>query len=74
MEDLGLKDGFRTTIRGKVLEEWLVDGGTNEDNFPRFLNHFHNPLASNWSEAGLGGSVGQSAVLWAQNPSQSAPS
>jgi len=74
MEDLGLKDGFRTTIGGKVLEEWLVDGGTNEDNFPRFLNHFHNPLASNWSEAGLGGSVGQSAVLWAQNPSQSAPS
>jgi hypothetical protein len=46
----------------------------NEDNFPRFLNHFHNPLATTWSQAGLGGSVGQSAILWAQNPSQSAPS
>lgn len=73
-EGIGLEGGIRTTIRGKVLEEWLVEGGVNEDNFPRFLNHFHNPLASNWSEAGLGGSVGQSAILWAQNPSQSAPS
>lgn len=73
-EDVGVEEGIRTTIRGKLLEEWFVEGGANEDNFPRFLNHFHNPLSSNWSEAGLGGSVGQSAILWAQNPSQSAPS
>jgi hypothetical protein len=52
----------------------LLNGADSEDNFPRFLNHFHNPLVSNWSEAGLGGSVGQSAILWAQNPSQSVPS
>lgn len=73
-DELGLQDGIRNAIRGKVLETWLVEGGANEDDFPRFLNHFHNPLATTWSQAGLGGSVGQSAVLWAQNPGQSAPS
>ncbi|HKX05567.1 MAG TPA: hypothetical protein VJX71_23940 [Methylomirabilota bacterium] len=56
------------------MEGWLVEGAIREDDFPRFLNHFHNPLATAWSQAGLGGSVGQSAILWAQNPSQSAPS
>jgi len=73
-DDLGFPEGLATSVRGQALANWLTDGGTDEDNFPRFLNHFHNPLASNWSEAGLGGSVGQSAILWAQNPAQSAPS
>jgi len=73
-EDLEFGAGILNRVQGKSLEGWLGEGAANEDNFPRFLNHFHNPLASNWSEAGLGGSVGQSAVLWAQNPSQSAPS
>src|SRR5713101_13873 len=41
-DELGLQDGIRNAIRGKVLETWLVEGGANEDNFPRFLNHFHN--------------------------------
>ena len=73
-DELGLADGFRTSARGMSLEGWLVEGAIREDDFPRFLNHFHNPLATAWSQAGLGGSVGQSAILWAQNPSQSAPS
>jgi hypothetical protein len=73
-DELALGGGLSTTVRGKVLESWLVDGGAHEDDFPRFLNHFHNPLSSDWSQAGLGGSVGQSAILWAQNPTQSAPS
>jgi hypothetical protein len=72
-EDLGRGEGLRSTVQGTPLEEWLVQGGANEDGFPRFLNHFHNPLASTWSQAGLGGSVGQSSVLWAQNRSQSVP-
>ena len=69
-----MAEGFDTNVQGKAIEEWIVDGEDREDNVPRFLNHFHNPLASNWSDAGLGGSVGQSAILWAQNPAQSAPS
>jgi len=73
-DDLGIPAGLRTLVLGRFLDDRAVAGGTREDDFPRFLNHFHNPLASSWSEAGLGGSVGQSAVLWAQNPSQSAPS
>ena len=72
-EDLERGEGLRSTIQGRPLEEWLVRGGANEDSFPRFLNHFHNPVASTWSLAGLGGSVGQSSILWAQNRSQSAP-
>ena len=72
-EDLGRVEGLRSTVQGRRLEEWLVQGGAREDNFPRFLNHFHNPLASTWSQAGLGGSIGQSSILWAQNRDQSAP-
>ena len=48
-EDLGFTDGLRTTIRGRSLAAWMVEAAAKEDNFPRFLNHFHNPVASNWS-------------------------
>jgi hypothetical protein len=47
------------------LTEWLGEGGRREDDFLRFLNHFHTPLAD-WSLAGLLGSVGQSSILWGQ--------
>ncbi len=73
-EDLGFVDRLGTSAGGRSLEDWLSAGAAGEDNVPRFLNHFHNPLPSNCFEAGLGGSVGQSVTLWAQNPSQSAPS
>ncbi|MGH7401038.1 MAG: hypothetical protein ACREKQ_01315 [Candidatus Rokuibacteriota bacterium] len=65
-DHLGLSTGLATAIRGQELTEWLAQGGRTEDNFLRFLNHFHNPLAD-WSAAGLLGSVGQSSVLWGQN-------
>jgi len=71
---LGLAEGLETTIRGQRLLDWLAQGARREDDFPRFLNHFHNPLAPEWSQAGLGGSVGQSSVLWGQNTAQSGPS
>jgi hypothetical protein len=73
-DDLGFEAGLSSRVRGKTLDGWLVQGGISEDDFPRFLNHFHNPLASTWSQAGLGGAVGQSAILWAQNRGQSGPS
>ena len=73
-DNLGQGDGLGLRIRGQRLIEWLAQGARREDDFPRFLNHFHNPLASDWSQAGLGGSIGQSSILWGQNTSQSAPS
>jgi hypothetical protein len=72
--NLGVAEGLDTTIRGQQLLEWLAQGARREDDFPRFLNHFHNPLAPGWSQAGLGGSVGQSSILWGQNTAQSGPS
>jgi len=63
---LGVSNGLDTVIRGKVLTEWLGQGGRREDDFLRFLNHFHNPLAD-WSAAGLLGSIGESSILWGQN-------
>ena len=73
-DELGIDEGLRVSVRGKSVESWLIDAAVLEDNFPRFLNHFHNPLAGAWTNAGLGGSVGQSSIMWAQNPNQSAPS
>jgi hypothetical protein len=35
--------------------DWLKEGADKEDTFPRYINHFHNPLkdARDWGEAGL---------------------
>jgi hypothetical protein len=63
---LGLSSGLDTIVRGQALTAWLGQGGRREDDFIRFLNHFHNPLAE-WSSAGLLGSIGQSSILWGQN-------
>jgi hypothetical protein len=63
---LGVSGGLGTNIRGYDLTNWLAQGGRREDDFLRFLNHFHNPIAE-WSAAGLLGSVGQSSILWGQN-------
>jgi hypothetical protein len=67
---LGVSGGLDTIIRGQGLTEWIAEGGRREDDFLRFLNHFHNSLAD-WSSAGLLGSVGQSSILWGQNTSLS---
>lgn len=72
-EDLGLSQGLALQIAGVSLGAWLGEGAKREDNVLRFLNHFHNPLAASWSQAGLLGSVGQSSILWAQNTGQGSP-
>jgi len=71
--DLGLDAGIDTIVRGQTLTNWLRRGASAEDDQARSLNHFHNPLVD-WGNAGLLGSVGQSAILWAQNPAQGSPS
>ena len=70
---LGVSGGLETNIAGQSLTKWLRQGARREDDFPRFLNHFHNPLAIDWAQAGLGASVGQSSILWGQNANQSFP-
>ncbi len=71
---LVMSSGLTTTIGGQLLVTWLRQGAAREDSQIRFLNHFHNPLAADWSQAGLLSSVGQSSILWGQNRSQGFPS
>jgi hypothetical protein len=70
----GLDDGLNTRVSGQLLVDWLAQGSRREDNVPRFFNHFHNPLVTDWLQAGLLDSLGQSSILWGQNRSQSFPS
>ena len=72
-DSFDLSSGLDSLIEGQSLARWLRQGALREDSHLRFLNHFHNPLADGWTQAGLLGSVGQSAVLWAQNPEQGFP-
>jgi hypothetical protein len=64
--------GVSQLAAGKAIQRWIQDGANQEDvPFTRALNHFHNPLLP-WDQAGLtiGLQVGQSSVLWQQNPDQ----
>lgn len=79
--NLGLSRGIKETFPGlsrpgpRTVDQLIGDGAEFED-IPdaRVLNHFHNPLASQWEEAGLraflGTVRGQSSVLWQQNTNQ----
>lgn len=73
-DSLGIESGLDASVGGQPLNKWLRQGARLEDNQHRFLNHFHNPLSSDWSQAGLLGSVGQSSILWGQNATQGSPS
>jgi hypothetical protein len=71
---LGFSQGRQAVFLGRTVEQWLGDGARFEDDPPhRVLNHFHNPLQP-WGQAGLTlpvlGQLGQSSVLWEQNPNQ----
>ncbi|HEX6474939.1 MAG TPA: hypothetical protein VF114_07640, partial [Candidatus Limnocylindria bacterium] len=70
---LGVNEGLSRIAQGFSLGFWLGEGSKREDNVLRLLNHFHNPLASGWSQAGLLASIGQSSVVWAQNTGQGFP-
>src|SRR4026208_1990065 len=72
-EHLGVNGGLDFGADGLALSAWIGEGAKREDNVLRLLNHFHNPLAGGWSQAGLLGSVGQSSIVWGQNKSQGFP-
>jgi hypothetical protein len=70
---IGVNEGLSKIAQGFTLAFWLSEGSRREDNVLRLLNHFHNPLATGWSQAGLLGSIGQSSIVWAQNTAQGFP-
>jgi len=82
-EALGLTKGVDDTLLEDGGEQfsirnWIRQGANREDDFgflalcSRFLNHFHQPLRSPWSQAGLNDLFsGQSSGIWAQSPNQS---
>lgn len=46
--------GSDTAIKGKPILEWLTESSKLEDeSLCRASNHFHDPLKTNWSDAGL---------------------
>jgi hypothetical protein len=82
LQGLGFAQGKSTLLTvaaseaGSALtqraEFWLRDGAAFEDQPDlRVMNHFHNPLRI-WEDAGLRVVIqlGQSSVLWQQNPDQ----
>jgi hypothetical protein len=71
-KELGFPEGRDTKFLEKTVTEWVGEGAGREDDPElRVLNHFHDPLAP-WDEAGLRVilQLGQSSVLWQQNPAQ----
>ncbi len=72
-DQLQLTAGVNTVFLGRRAAVWIADGAGYEDQPEyRVLNHFHDPLAPSWDTAGLRVvfQVGQSSVLWQQNPNQ----
>ncbi|MGV8073115.1 MAG: hypothetical protein AB2L11_00940 [Syntrophobacteraceae bacterium] len=65
---LGLTSGVNTSFQERKAWEWLREGGKLEDRYPRWLQHFHDPLKS-WDSAGLDLpllSPELSSLVWAQ--------
>ena len=56
---LGLEGGLNESFPGGTPRELMKQGSNNEDDLPRPINHFHNPITN----AGLTG-PGESAVKW----------
>lgn len=59
--------GTHEPLNGMPIIDIVANGGITEDNLPRPVNHFHNPLQSNWDMAGLKKYVGISDPVWAQD-------
>jgi hypothetical protein len=60
--------GRYPNITWEMVQGWIKGGGAWEDDFPRYLNHFHDPLQPS-DQAGiriLGYPVFTSSVVWAQ--------
>lgn len=72
---LGLSEGPSTRLRhGAVLREvvqWLEDGGEREDDYVRFVHHFHDPLRPlDGAGLGIGPVRFNSSLKWMHEPTQ----
>jgi len=65
IDNLGLDGGLNAAVKGGTPRELMIQGSNDEDNSPRFLNHFHNPI----SNAGITG-PGESAINWSLRPQE----
>lgn len=65
-ECLGFSKGIDEKICALEIWKWIREGGFHEDN-PSYrpLRHFHDPLKTNWDEAGLLSQY-SSMIYWAQ--------
>jgi hypothetical protein len=64
----GNGEGWNAFVTREMVERWIKEGGVSEDQSPRFLNHFHDPLLP-WDRAGLrivDIPLFPSSVVWAQ--------
>ncbi|MFZ3090790.1 MAG: hypothetical protein WA240_09245 [Nitrospirota bacterium] len=72
-----IKETFTLNSNTKTVQKWIGEGGIEEDAGNIFTayyyNHFHNPLALSWNQAGLNTIYpfinGKSSLLWAQDAS-----
>jgi hypothetical protein len=62
---LDFTTGIDEVVDGKSVSKWMQIGGTDEDNFPRGVDHFHDPTKA-WGNAGILGQ-GFSSLQWAQD-------
>jgi hypothetical protein len=73
LDNLGFTEGLDKNFSGLgeriSVKEWFKKGGTDEDDDPRYVEHFHIPLQP-WENAGLWDSTLQvfknSCLIWAQ--------
>ena len=60
IDNLGLEGGLQEALPGGTPREFMKQGSSREDDLPRPLNHFHNPI----SNSGLA----LSAIKWSLRP------
>lgn len=60
INNLGLEGGLNSSVKGGSPRELMIQGSNDEDNPPRFLRHFHEPIANR----GLLNGTFDSSINW----------
>lgn len=68
--EIGYGSGLDAIVRGRPLLQWIELGARAEDDTPRYLQHFHDPLRP-WDVSGFGVFPRfVSSIRWGQDPGQ----